>query len=229
MASFDCLSHFSSRFFSGLILHILLCIDEIIPWKLDYLHLTNRKTANWLVNRKEFKNCKQFLRDHRTNLNQERVTKSQGAFQVLPESIIQETSTSYLTVFIFIHDKLCSLSRGINDQWIPKLTKKTPLSLLEFWLQTTCKQLYEFRCFETVTVILWWVQKPAFCENTSRILDLRVKYLLNRLSMMAFSVHRSSAGRELACQRSRSSALERYSVLAMSVRNCKKHILSVPD
>lgn len=44
-------------------------------------------------------------------------------------------------------------------------------------------------------------------------------YLLKRLSMMAFSVHRSSAGKELACQRRRSSALERYSVLAMSVRN----------
>lgn len=44
-------------------------------------------------------------------------------------------------------------------------------------------------------------------------------YLLKRFSMMAFSVHKSSAGKELACQRRRSSALERYSVLAMSVRN----------
>lgn len=43
--------------------------------------------------------------------------------------------------------------------------------------------------------------------------------LLNLLSMMAFSVQRSSAGRELACQRSLSSALDRYSVLAISVRN----------
>lgn len=44
-------------------------------------------------------------------------------------------------------------------------------------------------------------------------------HLLNLLSMMAFSVQRSSAGRELACQRRRSSALDRYSVLAISVRN----------
>lgn len=44
-------------------------------------------------------------------------------------------------------------------------------------------------------------------------------YLLKRFSMIAFSVHKSSAGKELACQRRRSSALERYSVLAMSVRN----------
>lgn len=42
---------------------------------------------------------------------------------------------------------------------------------------------------------------------------------LNLFSMMAFSVQRSSAGSELACQRSLSSALDRYSVLAMSVRN----------
>lgn len=47
----------------------------------------------------------------------------------------------------------------------------------------------------------------------------RVTDLLNLLSMMAFSVQRSSAGRELACQRSLSSALDRYSVLAISVRN----------
>lgn len=45
--------------------------------------------------------------------------------------------------------------------------------------------------------------------------------LLNLLSIIAFSVQRSSAGRELACQRSRSSALDRYSVLAISVRNWK--------
>lgn len=43
--------------------------------------------------------------------------------------------------------------------------------------------------------------------------------LLNLLSMMAFSVQRSSAGSELACQRSLSSALDKYSVRAMSVRN----------
>lgn len=47
----------------------------------------------------------------------------------------------------------------------------------------------------------------------------RARYLLNLFSMMAFSVHRSSAGRELACQRRRSSALDRYSVRAISVRN----------
>lgn len=69
--------------------------------------------------------------------------------------------------------------------------------------------------------------KPCLLwECCFRILHLIMKYLLNRLSMMAFSVHRSSAGRELACQRSRSSALERYSVLAMSVRNCNKYIHS---
>ena len=56
-------------------------------------------------------------------------------------------------------------------------------------------------------------------------LSLPVEYpppltdLLNLFSMMAFSVHRSSAGSELACQRRRSSALDRYSVRAMSVRN----------
>lgn len=47
-------------------------------------------------------------------------------------------------------------------------------------------------------------------------------YLLNLLSIIAFSVQRSSAGRELACQRSLSSALDRYSVLAISVRNCNR-------
>lgn len=46
--------------------------------------------------------------------------------------------------------------------------------------------------------------------------------LLNLLSIIAFSVQRSSAGRELACQRSLSSALDRYSVLAISVRNCNR-------
>lgn len=49
--------------------------------------------------------------------------------------------------------------------------------------------------------------------------------LLNLLSIIAFSVQRSSAGRELACQRSLSSALDRYSVLAMSVRNWKEKVL----
>ena len=35
-------------------------------------------------------------------------------------------------------------------------------------------------------------------------------YLLNLFNMIAFSVHRSSAGRASACQRRRSSALDRY-------------------
>lgn len=57
-------------------------------------------------------------------------------------------------------------------------------------------------------------------ENFQAALLARMStYLLKRFSMIAFSVHRSSAGKELACQRRRSSALERYSVLAISVRN----------
>ena len=44
-------------------------------------------------------------------------------------------------------------------------------------------------------------------------------YLLNLLSMMAFSVQSSSVGSALACHLSLSSALDRYSVLARSGRN----------
>lgn len=60
---------------------------------------------------------------------------------------------------------------------------------------------------------------PTTRKNSEAALSELCTHLLNRFSMMAFSVHRSSAGKELACQRRRSSALERYSVRAMSVRN----------
>lgn len=65
---------------------------------------------------------------------------------------------------------------------------------------------------------MWRIMKTSdFTELLHRV--YADAHRLNLFSMMAFSVQRSSAGSELACQRSLSSALDRYSVLAMSVRN----------
>jgi hypothetical protein len=45
-------------------------------------------------------------------------------------------------------------------------------------------------------------------------------YRLNLFSMIAFSVHRSSDGKALACHLRRSSGFDKYSVLAMSGLYC---------
>ena len=50
-----------------------------------------------------------------TYLDQQRVTKTQSTLQVLPEGIIQETSSGDLAIFVFIHNELCGLARWIND------------------------------------------------------------------------------------------------------------------
>lgn len=50
-----------------------------------------------------------------TYLDQQRVTKTQSTLQVLPEGIIQETSSGDLAIFVLIHNKLCGLARWIND------------------------------------------------------------------------------------------------------------------
>lgn len=56
----------------------------------------------------------------RTHLHQQGVTKPQGTLQVLPEGIVQEAGPRDLPVLVFIHDELCGLSGGVNDQRVPK-------------------------------------------------------------------------------------------------------------
>lgn len=55
-----------------------------------------------------------------THLHQQGVTKPQGALQVLPEGIVQEAGPRDLPVLVFIHDELCGLSGGVNDQRVPE-------------------------------------------------------------------------------------------------------------
>lgn len=45
-----------------------------------------------------------------THLHKQRITKSQRTLQILPESVIQEAGTGDLTILVFVHDKLCSLT-----------------------------------------------------------------------------------------------------------------------
>lgn len=54
-----------------------------------------------------------------THLDQQWVAKSQSTFQVLPEGIIQKACSSDFAILILIHNELCGLARGIDDQWIP--------------------------------------------------------------------------------------------------------------
>lgn len=45
-----------------------------------------------------------------THLDQQGISKSQGALQVLSEGVIQEAGSGDLTVFVLIHYELCGLA-----------------------------------------------------------------------------------------------------------------------
>jgi len=56
----------------------------------------------------------------RSYLDQQWVSETQGALQVLPESIIQETGSGDFAVFVLVHYELCCLARWIDDQRVPR-------------------------------------------------------------------------------------------------------------
>lgn len=60
-----------------------------------------------------------------THLDQQRISKSQGALQVLSEGVIQEAGSGDLAIFVLIHDKLCGLARWINDERVPVVWVKS--------------------------------------------------------------------------------------------------------
>lgn len=54
-----------------------------------------------------------------SDLHKQRVSKTQGALQILPEGVIQEAGPGDLAVLVLVHDELCGLAGRVDDQWIP--------------------------------------------------------------------------------------------------------------
>ena len=55
-----------------------------------------------------------------THLDQEGVAEPQRALQVLPEGVVQEAGPRDLPVLVLVHDELCGLPRGVDDQRVPE-------------------------------------------------------------------------------------------------------------
>ena len=124
--------------------------------------------------------------------------------KIFPERVIEEACLCDLPILVFVHDELRGLARRINDQWITvesRLVRKIELWNVPHWLLN----------------IVFVQHEPSYliCYYSHQWFKF-TKMLSHLLSMIAFSVQRSSVGRLCDCHWSLWSGSDKNSVLASS-------------